>query len=727
MKIGVKLTVTISIFNIIGIILLAGVTLTLSRREISRLADEQAKSIAIQSGEKIRNWFGEYADAARTLSRIMEGYKNIPVEQRREYFNFILKQMLASHPEVSGIYANWAANALDGMDAEFANTSGTDETGRYIPGGYHGPQGPALGAIKGFEFDMVMQVTGGEEFVFEPSVVSIGGKNRLVANICIPVKDQGKMVGSAGMTLDSSMIQTMINEVRPFGDGFALAFSPGGTVAAHTDPSRLGKNIRESEADVFGPFLDVMVATVAAGTSASFSYRPPRSDTAIRYYAVPFMVGHYSKAWSLVVGVPQTTIMAPVYRMISVCLAIGFLTIIIMSTGVFFMARSISRPINNLALMLKDISEGEGDLTKTIAITDHNEIGDLAHYFNLTIGKIKNLVISVKKEADSLSETGSDLASNITSTASSISEITANIQSITSQTGKQRASVASAGAIMGGVVKNIETLNSHIQKQTERVTQSSSAVEEMLANIQSVTQTLIKNEEYVANLSEASERGRAGLREVSADIQEIAKESAGLLEINAVMKNIASQTNLLSMNAAIEAAHAGEAGKGFAVVADEIRKLAESSSGQSKTTNDVLKKIKDSIDKISKSTEGVLLKFEAINEGVRQVTKQEANVRSAMEEQGEGSKSILESTAGLNEITGEVQKSASGMLEGSREVMRESDALERITEEIRDGMREMVSRVERIDSTVQQVNGISMNNKQQVERLIREVSHFKVF
>jgi len=114
-------------------------------------------------------------------------------------------------------------------------------------------------------------------------------------------------------------------------------------------------------------------------------------------------------------------------------------------------------------------------------------------------------------------------------------------------------------------------------------------------------------------LQSSSEEGGHGLKEVSVDIQEIAKESDGLMEINAVMENIASQTNLLSMNAAIEAAHAGEAGKGFAVVADEIRKLAESSSDQSKTIGTVLKKIAESIKNITGSTDNVLKKFEAID------------------------------------------------------------------------------------------------------------------
>jgi methyl-accepting chemotaxis protein len=248
----------------------------------------------------------------------------------------------------------------------------------------------------------------------------------------------------------------------------------------------------------------------------------------------------------------------------------------------------------------------------------------------------------------------------------------------------------------------------------------------MLANIQSVTQTLFKNADNVKELLESAEVGRSGLQGVASDIQEIARESEGLLEINSVMQSIASQTNLLSMNAAIEAAHAGASGKGFAVVADEIRKLAENSGKQSKTISTVLKKIKSSIDKITVSTDNVLNKFEAIDSGIKVVAQQEENIRNAMEEQSEGSKQILHSIGSLNETTGNVRSGSQEMLEGSKEVIRESQNLERATQEITGGMNEMASGAEQMNIAINRVNELCVSNREQIDLLTKEVSRFKI-
>jgi methyl-accepting chemotaxis protein len=712
----------ISIFNIVGIGLLASFTMSSSQKEISRLADEQALSLAEKGGEQIKNWFVEYMDTARTLAQVMEGYKDISIEERRGYFDFMLKQTIIAHPEVSGVYANWASNTLDGMDAEYANTPGTDETGRYIPGWINTPNGPLLEAIPDFTFDMVIQLTSGEEFVFDPMVGSVGGKNVLMANIGAPIKDNGKLVGVTGIIFELSRIQTIAEAIKPLGDGYTMVFSSGGVVAAHPDPECLGKNMRETESDTFGESLDTITTAVTTGKSVSFSAPSPQGI--MQYYAVPFTIGNYPNPWTLVVGVSRNTIMAPVYRMLATNLIIGIITMLLMSVGGIFIARSVSKPIAYTMSILTDVAHG--DLTKQIVSSSKDELGDLARYLNWTIDKIKSLVFAIRAETDMLSQTGVELAAHATETAAAITEITANIQSIKARMRNQSSSVTQTTATMNRIVNHINTLGQLVDHQTSSVSKSSTSIEAMVANIHHVTQTLVKNVNNIISLSESSEVGRRGLQEVSADIQEIAHESEGLLEINAVMESIASQTNLLSMNAAIEAAHAGETGKGFAVVAGEIRKLAESSAAQSQTISIVLKKIKDSIDKITKSTEGVLLKFELIREGIETVTEQEKAVRAAMEEQGVGSKSILEAIGQLKEMTGQVKQRAGEMLEGSEEVIGESRSLEHLTEEITGGMNEIATGAEQINSSMEQVAGISTDNRERITALGTEVSKFKV-
>jgi len=211
----------------------------------------------------------------------------------------------------------------------------------------------------------------------------------------------------------------------------------------------------------------------------------------------------------------------------------------------------------------------------------------------------------------------------------------------------------------------MDKLNGQLESQSAAITESSAAIEEMIANTRSVSSTLSRNAQNVKDLQEAAAVGQSGLNEVATDFKEIARESESLLEINSVMQNIASQTNLLSMNAAIEAAHAGESGRGFAVVADEIRKLAESSSRQSKTIGTVLKKIKGSIDKITKSTDNVMTKFEAIDGGVKTVADQESGILNAMEEQSAGSTQIMQAIAQVNDITGQVKEDAKQIVEAA--------------------------------------------------------------
>jgi methyl-accepting chemotaxis protein len=423
----------------------------------------------------------------------------------------------------------------------------------------------------------------------------------------------------------------------------------------------------------------------------------------------------------------EATITDEIYReirlMIGIALAILLVTALL---NTFVFRQVIVRPIHATVKMLKDISEGEGDLTKRLVAHSRDEIGDMATYFNFTLDKIKNLVTVIKRQSAALMNIGNELSANMTESAAAINQITANIQNIKGQVIDQSAGITETNSTMEQITAHIEQLNEHIENQSSSVSQSSSAIEETLSNIQSVTRTLVKNADNVNALAAASDVGRTSLQEVVGDIQEIARESEGLMEINGVMQNIASQTNLLSMNAAIEAAHAGEAGKGFAVVADEIRKLAESSGEQSKTISAVLKRIVESINKIDNSTNMVLQKFEAIDLGVKTVSDQEEHIRNAMEEQNAGSKQILDAITRLTSINQIVKNGSVEMLTGSREVIKESRNLEGVTQQLSDGMNEMSVGAEQINSAISQVNSISSENKESINSLAREVERFKV-
>ena len=418
-------------------------------------------------------------------------------------------------------------------------------------------------------------------------------------------------------------------------------------------------------------------------------------------------------------------IVAEITKQIVIQVVVGVLAIAIGFAIMIFFMRIIFNRLNTINEILEEIASGEGDLTRRIKIIRHDEIGGLAHYFNLTLEKIANLITIIKNQSGILSNIGSKLADEMHNTAGAINHITGNIKNVEEKVINQSASVTETGITMDQVTKNIEKLNNNVEEQTVSVTQSSSAIEEMLANIQSVTRTLIKNSENMKELTEASEVGRNGLQAVSQDIHEIARESEGLMEINTVIQSIARQTNLLSMNAAIEAAHAGEAGKGFAVVADEIRKLAEDSGEQSKIVSDILKNITTAIDAITNSTNTVLEKFQAIDSQIKIVSEQEASIRRAMEEQGTGSKQVLEAISRLNELTQMVKGGSAEMFLGSKEVFKESINLETLTNEITANMSQISEGANQIEVAVNRVNEISDSNKEHIDTLMKEVSRFK--
>ncbi|MDR0497713.1 MAG: methyl-accepting chemotaxis protein [Treponema sp.] len=686
--------------------------------------DEMAQSQATE----IRRRIEDFTNVANTLALTFSDFEEFDEEVRREEFANLLHGIVARFDRILGAWTAWLPNTIDSYDgrlgqytAYFTKRNGPLEN--LSEKGYDGWQNFLANMTRPPTLaDPIWRDTAGH------------GNVPVVSAMYTSVDRNDRMVGLVGINYTSAL-QAIVDEITKEiydGQGVAAVYTNEGTIIAHYDQSRVKDNIatNASEKALLGDQHSRVVQAIKNGgedgNPVVLELYSQALKTDVHYVYQPILIEGMDTPWCLLVGVPIDEIRQPIQNLMYISIIFAAVMLVVAAVVTFFVAKSIVKPIIGVTLTLKDISEGEGDLTKTIIVHSKDEIGDLAHYFNETLDKIKNLVVTIKQKAVTLFDIGTELASNMTETAAAINEITANVQSIKGRVINQSASVTETNATMEQITFNIDRLNGHVERQTSAVSLSSSAIEEMLANIQSVTNTLVKNAANVKDLTDASEVGRTGLQDVAADIQEISRESEGLLEINAVMENIASQTNLLSMNAAIEAAHAGEAGKGFAVVADEIRKLAESSSEQSKTISTVLQKIKESIDKITRSTDNVLKKFEAIDSGVKTVADQEENIRNAMEEQSQGSKQVLQAITQVSEITQQVKGGSTEMLEGSREVIQESKNLEKVTEEITGGMNEMASGADQINVAVHRVNDLSGQNRENIDLLVKEVSRFKV-
>jgi methyl-accepting chemotaxis protein len=705
----------------ISIVLLnraSALQMTESIQSVERLAGQEAADI--------QDRYTIYLTAAQNIASIFSDYEDDSEDVRRVMYTSILRSILNSNEKIVGIFTAWKPNTVDSYDSRYVGQVGASATGQFIP--WYTREAGQIEYRSFNEYQSYLDTLTDEIKITDPKPRVIEGKSTYSLNFTVPIKNRRhELVGVVGIGVNLSYLQPVIEQMIKNNSDISAAsvYTTNGTILASTVADRVGKNLVEGDRELYKDPAQVVNA-VKVGSSLTLKEYSPVLKSNLQITVLPFTIGESKAPWSFMLGAEEDVVLAGVHEMTSFTIILAVIFVIVTAVIIFFVAGTVTKPIVNVALTLKDISEGEGDLTKTIVQKGNDEVADLAKYFNHTLEKIKLLVLTIKKQAVALFDIGNELASNMTETAAAINEITANIQSIKGRVINQSASVTETNATMEQITVNIDKLNSNVEKQNSSVSKSSSAIEEMIANIQSVTSTLGKNAESVQNLAEASDVGRTGLQEVSTDIQEIARESEGLLEINAVMENIASQTNLLSMNAAIEAAHAGEAGKGFAVVADEIRKLAESSGEQSKTISTVLKKIKDSIDKITKSTDAVLNKFEAIDNGVKTVSQQSENIRNAMEEQSVGSQQILEVIGQLNEITQMVKGGSEEMLEGSKEVIAEGKNLEMATQEITNGMNEMATGADQINVAVSRVNTISGDNKENIDILVKEVSKFKV-
>ena len=567
------------------------------------------------------------------------------------------------------------------------------------------------------------QAANGKNFVSEPLLSR--SLNKFVLIFALPLYDNAHtLVGVLNAVILAERLSEDIADIVVGKTGRCYIIGLTGNIIAHKDTALVEKMYNPIEEAKTNPEHTSFAAFIQYALSTTHSNVGYYNFEGNSYIAANATVK--STGWGVIIRAPVNEFMETLTFLAQSISIIGTIILIILLIIIYFIARKMVVPVQIAVAALKDIAQGEGDLTVRLPITGNDEVTDLSHYFNETIAKIGASIRSVGTNSNAMEGVGTDLASNMTETASAVRQISTNIDTVKQQALTQASSVTETDSTVEEIIKTIKKLNESIEAQVGSVAQSSASVEEMVANIASITQTLEKTDAAIKNLAVATEAGKDTLVTSNSVTQKIAEESGSLMEASNVIQHIASQTNLLAMNAAIEAAHAGEAGKGFAVVADEIRKLAEDSAAQGKAITTTLKTLSGEIEMLSNSSKTVEEKFNMIFNLSGQVKSMSDSLTEAMKEQENGSKEVLIAIKNINTVTTKVQSGSAEMLKGGEGVAAEMHNLSNLTHIITDSMNEMAAGAVQINNAVQEVYEISQKNKQSIGSLAAEVSKFKL-
>ena len=335
---------------------------------------------------------------------------------------------------------------------------------------------------------------------------------------------------------------------------------------------------------------------------------------------------------------------------------------------------------------------------------------------------LKEIEVSTKKTSDQ----SDDLVHNMDLTKDNVANIVESISSIKQEIENQSAGVEESNSSIEQIMGNIRSLNNSIESQAAGVTQSSAAVEEMVANIASVTQILEKNNQVVNALTSAADKGQQQVKAAVKTADSVLQQSEGILQASSIIQNIASRTNLLAMNAAIESAHAGEAGKGFAVVAEEIRKLAEQSGDQSKAIDENLRSLSEAIAGITTDINLVQTAFESIYDLSQKVREQETVIANAMEEQNSGNQQVLEAMRAISDSTSEVKNGSTEMLVGGEQILKEMRNLSEVTTVISDNMNQINDFSQQISDAVAITTASTNSTQENLKGIMKELDTFKL-
>lgn len=366
----------------------------------------------------------------------------------------------------------------------------------------------------------------------------------------------------------------------------------------------------------------------------------------------------------------------------------------------------------------------EGDLSKEITIIPNDAIGDMAENFNLAIASLKNIIGGVVSTVNEGRELNDLLAGRITQIEISSGEMSDNLDKIHEKIQEENNQIVGASSALEEISANTFSLSKQISMQAESVSTTSAAVEQMAASIMNVARVADSRKNVTESLIKITKEGGEKIEEANVIVQDVVKNMGAMQEMLEVINNITSQTNLLSMNAAIEAAHAGDAGKGFAVVADEIRKLAESTAENAHDISDSLTGLINRINQTADVTKQSGDSFKKIEIEVRNFVEAFSEISASTNELSEGSKEIRDSTISLLDITANIKTGAEEITLGANDInialLRIKDSSDNNTT----GMATSREQILEIHRAMSDISELSSTNTENMNTLLEEVSVF---
>lgn len=400
---------------------------------------------------------------------------------------------------------------------------------------------------------------------------------------------------------------------------------------------------------------------------------------------------------------------------------IGFAIIFLMVIMIFLFNR-LNVQVKAIGLISRNMAAG--DLSKEITRIPNDAIGDMAENFNLAISSLKKTIGEVVITTNKGRVLNDTLSGRITQIEISSGEVSDNLTGMHEKVKEENKQIIEASSALEAISENTSSLSKQISLQAESVGTTSAAVEEMAASILNVARVADSRKNVTENLIKMTNEGSEKIEEANIIVQEAVRNMGSMQEMLEVINNITSQTNLLSMNAAIEAAHAGDAGKGFAVVADEIRKLAESTSENSKEISDSLSVLINRINQTATVTKESGDSFRKIEIEVRNFVQAFAEISASTKELSEGSKEIQDSTISLLEITSNIKTGAEEITLGANDInialLRIKDASDNNTSGVA-ASREQISGIHKAMSDIAVLSATNTDN---MNTLLEKVSVF---